>query len=130
MEVLELIYLTEYPYPEFTIPANHKRHGNFIKTGYSSGQQIYEKMLIITNHNLLGAGAVLSDSPTPWTVVHQASRFMEFSRQEYLNGLPFPSPEDLPDSRSNSCLFHLLHCQMEFLLLHLGSPLTTRGMQI
>ena len=22
---------------------------------------------------------------------------MEFSRQEYWNGLPFPSPEDLPD---------------------------------
>ena len=24
---------------------------------------------------------------------------MEFSRQEYWSGLPFPSPEDLPDSR-------------------------------
>jgi len=23
---------------------------------------------------------------------------MEFSRQEYWRGLPFPSPEDLPDS--------------------------------
>ena len=27
----------------------------------------------------------------------QASLSMEFSRQEYWNGLPFPSPGDLPD---------------------------------
>ena len=29
---------------------------------------------------------------TPWTVAHQASLFMAFSRQEYWSGLPFPSP--------------------------------------
>ena len=34
---------------------------------------------------------------TPWTVAYQALPSMEFSRQEYWNGLPFPSPEDLPD---------------------------------
>ena len=34
---------------------------------------------------------------TPWTVAYQASPSMEFSRQEYWNGLPFPSPGDLPD---------------------------------
>ena len=33
---------------------------------------------------------------TPWTVAHQAPLSMEFSRQEYWNGLPFPSPGDLP----------------------------------
>ena len=33
---------------------------------------------------------------TPWTVAHQASTSMEFSRQEYWSGLPFPSPGDLP----------------------------------
>ena len=32
---------------------------------------------------------------TPWTVVCQASLSMEFSRQEYCSGLPFPTPEDL-----------------------------------
>ena len=32
---------------------------------------------------------------TPWTVAHQGPLFMKFSRQEYWNGLPFPSPEDL-----------------------------------
>ena len=33
----------------------------------------------------------------PWTVAHQAPLSMEFSRQEYWSGLPFPSPEGLPD---------------------------------
>ena len=32
---------------------------------------------------------------TPWTVAHQASQSMGFSRQESWNGLPFPSPGDL-----------------------------------
>ena len=35
---------------------------------------------------------------TPWTVACQAPLSMEFSRQEYWSGLPFPSPEDLPDT--------------------------------
>ena len=34
---------------------------------------------------------------TPWTVAYQASPSMGFSRQEYQSGLPFPSPEDLPN---------------------------------
>ena len=34
---------------------------------------------------------------TPWTVAYQASPSMEFSRKEYQDGLPFPSPEDLPN---------------------------------
>ena len=34
---------------------------------------------------------------TPGTVACQAPLSMGFSRQEYWSGLPFPSPEDLPD---------------------------------
>ena len=34
---------------------------------------------------------------TPWTVAYQAPQSMEFSQQEYWNGLPFPSPGDLPN---------------------------------
>ena len=34
---------------------------------------------------------------TPWTVVCQAPRSIRFFRQEYWNGLPFPSPGDLLD---------------------------------
>ena len=34
---------------------------------------------------------------TPWTVACQAPLSTEFPRQEYQNGLPFPTPGDLPD---------------------------------
>ena len=34
---------------------------------------------------------------TPWTVAYTAPLSMGFSRQEYWSGLPFLSPEDLPD---------------------------------
>ena len=35
---------------------------------------------------------------TTWTVAYHIPPSMGFSRQEYWNGLPFPSPGDLPDS--------------------------------
>ena len=50
---------------------------------------------------------------TPWTVAHQASLSMEFSRPGYWSGLPFPSPGDFPDQGSNPGLPHcrqILHC--------------------
>ena len=34
---------------------------------------------------------------TPWTIACQAPLPVEFSREEYWSGLPFPSPRDLPD---------------------------------
>ena len=39
--------------------------------------------------------SVVSDSATPWTVARQAPLSMEFSRQEYWSGLPFPSPMNM-----------------------------------
>ena len=36
---------------------------------------------------------------TAWTVAYQAPPSMGLSRQEYWSGLPFPSPEDLPNPR-------------------------------
>ena len=39
----------------------------------------------------------MSDSlRPPWTLAHQAPPSMEFSRQEYWGGLPFPSSGDRP----------------------------------
>ena len=35
----------------------------------------------------------------PWTVAHQAPLAMDFSRQEYWRGLPFPPPGDPLDPR-------------------------------
>ena len=34
---------------------------------------------------------------TPWTMAHLPPLSMEFSRQEYWSGLPFPAPGDLLD---------------------------------
>ena len=39
----------------------------------------------------------MPDSATLCTAVHQAPVSMRFSRQGYWSGLPFPSPEDLPN---------------------------------
>ena len=39
----------------------------------------------------------LSETPR---VAHQAPLFMEFSRQEYWSGSPFPSPGDRPNPES------------------------------
>ena len=47
-----------------------------------------------------GGGLVAKSCPTlatPWTVACQVLCPWGFSRQEYWNGLPFPSPGDLPD---------------------------------
>ena len=33
---------------------------------------------------------------TPWTLACKVPLFMEFSRQEYWNGSPFPPPGELP----------------------------------
>ena len=39
---------------------------------------------------------------TPWAVAYEVPPSMEFSRQEYWSGLPFPSPRDLPDPGTES----------------------------
>ena len=45
---------------------------------------------------------------------------MEFSRQEYWSGLPFPSPADLPDQGLNLGLQHCRH--ILYYLSHQGTP--------
>ena len=45
-------------------------------------------------------GLIAQSCPTlkiPWTVAFQDPLSMGFCSQEYWSGLPFPSPEDLPD---------------------------------
>ena len=40
----------------------------------------------------------MSDSfVTPWTIARHVPLSMEFSRQEYWSGLPFPTPGHLPN---------------------------------
>ena len=79
---------------------------------------------------MVDGGLVARSCPTlatPWTVAHQAPLSVEFSRQEYWSGLPFPSPGDLPDLGIEPA-FPILQVvsslQVDSLLLsHQGSPL-------
>ena len=49
--------------------------------------------------------SVVSDSAIPWTVAYQAPLSMEFSRQEYWSGLPFPWGSSRPRDRTQvSCI--------------------------
>ena len=43
------------------------------------------------------ASEVAQSFATLWTVAYNAPPSVGFSRQEYWSGLPFPSPEDLPN---------------------------------
>ena len=61
-----------------------------------------------------------------WTVAHQPSMSMGFSRQESWSGLPFPSPGDLPNpGKIPNCISYV------FLQWQAGSlPLALPGRQI
>ena len=48
----------------------------------------------------------------PWTVAHQAHLSVEFSKQEYWSGLPFPPPGIFSIHGLNLRLFCLLHWQV------------------
>ena len=63
---------------------------------------------------------------TPQTVGHEAPLCMEFSRQEYWNGLPCPPLQEIfLTQQSNPHLLHLPHWKVESLPLScLGSPVT------
>ena len=58
---------------------------------------------------------------TPWTVAHQAPLSMEFSRQEYWSGLPFPPSGDLPNQGIKPVSPVLQADSLP--LSHLGTPL-------
>ena len=58
---------------------------------------------------------------TPWTVACQAPLSMEFSRQEYWNGLPFPTLVDLLGIKPMSLASPALVGRF-FTTAHLGSP--------
>ena len=52
-------------------------------------------------HGVAMSWTQLSDwTTTPWTVAHQAPLSIEFSRQEYWSGLPFPTPGDWTEPMS------------------------------
>ena len=78
----------------------------------------FQKFLCSLNNSVFTcAHSVMSDSATPWIIVHLAPMSMEYSRQEYWSRLPFPAPGDLPQPGIEPHLFHLLHWQANSLPL-------------
>ena len=61
--------------------------------------------------------SVVSSFATPWTIAHQVPLYMGFFQQEFWNGLPFPSLGDLPNPGIEPGSWHLLHRQVDSLLL-------------
>ena len=85
-----------------------------LRSGCQSGQAVVRVFFLVADCRLLAmfswgswtikkAVCVLSHFSCVWlfaalcSVAHQAPLFKRFSRQEHWSGLPFPSPEALPD---------------------------------
>ena len=92
-----------------------------------SGRELWEVidmfmvfMVMMFSHTYTSLQSCL----TLWTVAHQAPLSMEFSRQEYWSGLPFPPPGDLPNLRiepASPVSFTLQKTMALYSLSHLGS---------
>ena len=64
----------------FTVWATREAFKNVLRVYYDGGGLVTQLCLTLA---------------TAWTVTHQTPPSMEFPRQEYYSGLPFPSPGDL-----------------------------------
>ena len=70
----------------------HQRNQETLKLSHlSSGLLVVKLMYMLSHLSRVQLFAI------PWTVACQAPLSMGFPRQEYWNGLPFPSPGALPD---------------------------------
>ena len=65
--------------------------------GYNEGKELWEGVCVYVCVCVCAKSLMCLTFATPWTVAHQASLSMEFSRQEYWSGLPFPPPGYLPN---------------------------------
>ena len=83
----------------------------------------------VSRHLLCCAHSCPTHLVTPWTVACHVSLSMEFSRQEYWTGLPFPTPGDLPDPGIKPVSLASPASAVDSLpLRHLGSPFQTFGL--
>ena len=71
-----------------------------LQTSFSSLPFMYECAFLLSHVQLFAI---------PWTIDHEATLSMGFSRQEYWSRLPFPPPGDLPNPGIEPlCLSHTL----------------------
>ena len=67
-------------------------------------------MTLYTNYYCFNCSFMSDSFATPWTMACQALLSMEFSRQEYWSGLPFPFPGYFPEPVSSTGRWILYHC--------------------
>ena len=86
--------------PDFVIRSYIKSLRRLQRAGQvdsiTTGDRAVSPVLRLTFQKSLPGGLVTKLCPThvtPWTIACQAPLFVGFSRQEYWNGLPFPSPD-------------------------------------
>ena len=73
------------------------RHSKILKSDPCPSEP-HKRMDRYLNKQLLFSRSVMSNSfVIPLTVAHQTPLSMGFPKQEYWNGLSFPSPGDIPD---------------------------------
>ena len=97
------------PLLSFVFPFFFPSHpGNLWLFSVMTYSFLFPRMLYQCNHGICAQSlSYVWLFVTPWIVTCQVPMSMEFSRQEYWSGLPFPTPGNLPKSRQ---------------ILHLGSP--------
>ena len=91
--IYQFIYRIDFYYlvMDWITPPSKFVYWSLIPNAIVFGDRDIKKLLLFSH-------LVVSDSfMMLWTVVHRAPLTMGFPRQEYRSGLPFPSPEDLPD---------------------------------
>ena len=89
--------------------------GQHSSNPYKTSTVSWERSLIFPYSSPISlAHSVVSNFLILWAVAHCGSFAHEISRQEYWSGLPFPTPDDLPDPQIEPCLLSLLHCRQIF----------------
>ena len=106
----------------FLLGENFKHFFIEVQLTYSvivSGVQQGDSVICVCVWDMLSCFTCVWPFASLWTVAHQVSLSMGFSRQEYWSGSLCPPPGDL---QTCICL-HLLHCrQIIYQLSYLGSP--------
>ena len=75
---------------------------DFLESQIHATHSLPPEVLALLQEGVLSHFGCVRLFSTPWTVACQTPLSMEFPRQEYLSGLPFPTLGDLPDPRTES----------------------------